>query len=147
MKRISLSNQLFLTLTLLISLSILAASCKKETNPPTTNNVQGLWIGSYQNTTTPAANFTMSIKADGTVTHEGMAASIQHFSSGTWTLTGTNFTASTTCIYGWSGNIGVKQFYTATFDPSTGTLSSGTWANIYPPAAVNSGTFILTKVK
>lgn len=147
MKRISLTNQLFLTLSVLVSLSVLLASCKKDTNPPTTNNVQGLWVGTFQNTVTPATPFSMSIKADGTVIHESMAASIQHFSSGTWTLSGTTFTASTTCIYGWSGNIGVKQTYTATFDPSTGTLTNGQWANIFPPAAINSGTYLLTKVK
>ncbi|MDI9366612.1 MAG: hypothetical protein QM541_16770 [Flavobacterium sp.] len=137
----------FITVSLTILLLFQISSCSKETPTPTTTySIQGLWSGTHQNTTTPAAQLNMSIKADGTVTYENILLGTQQFCSGTWTLTGTTFTCYTTCIYGLSSSVGVKQTFTATFNNAAGTLSSGQWVNTFPASAANSGTFSLTKV-
>lgn len=145
MKRIILSTPLLLS-ALLLALTVFIGGCKKNDASVATSSIQGLWTGTQQNATSPASAFTMSIKPDGTATYENILLGIQQFCSGTWTLSGTTFTCNTTCIYGLSYNVGVKQTFTAVFNSSTGSLTSGQWINTYPPSAPNSGTFSLTKV-
>lgn len=108
-----------------------------------TPSIQGLWIGTQQSSTT-GQPFSMSIKPDGTMTYENIVYNTQQLCVGTWTLVNSTFTCNTECIYGYF--VGVKQKFTATFDASTGILSSGTWVDTYPATATSSGTFTLTKV-
>lgn len=147
MKQIILSKPL-LTSILLLILTVFIGGCKKDSSQPAaTYSVQGLWTGTQQTASTTPTQFNMSIKADGTATYENVLLGTQQFCAGTWALNGTAFTCNTTCIYGLSYNVGVKQTFTAVFNSTTGTLSSGQWINTYPTSVVGSGTFSLMKVK
>jgi hypothetical protein len=145
MKKTIVSTSLLLS-TLLLALTVFIGSCSKDEEPPTTHAVQGLWTGTQTNASAQTSAFTMSIKADGTATYENILLGTQQFCAGTWTLNGTAFTCNTTCIYGLASNVGVKQTFTAVFNPTTGTLSSGQWVNTFPLSSATSGTFSLTKV-
>lgn len=133
-------------LVLILSTAPLINSCQKDKTPTSNYSVQGLWTGTQQSSGSAATTFAMCFKPDGTATYENTLQGTQQFCVGTWTLNGTTLTCNTTCIYGLSFNVGVKQTFTATFNPSNGTLSSGQWVNTYPPAAALSGTFSLSKV-
>lgn len=122
------------------------SGCTKDNSPATSHTVTGLWTGTQKTATSAATSFTMSIKADGTATYENILLGVQQFCAGTWTLSGTTLTCNTTCIYGLPNNVGVKQTFTATYNPSDGTLSNGQWENTYPPSAAITGTFSLTEV-
>lgn len=126
--------------------------CTKETTNPVTKtdtvfkctpSILGLWTGSQQNATSGQV-FNMSIKSDGTMTYENIAAGTQQFCSGTWTLNNGVFTCNTVCIYGISAYIGIKQRFTANYNSTTGAISSGVWANT--SINTDNGTFTLTKV-
>ncbi len=149
----------YLTLASLIVLTTLIftsqTSCKKETT--TTNviktdtlykcnpSVLGLWVGVQENALA-SQTFTVSVKTDGTMTYENIISGTQQLCTGTWTLLNGVFTFNTVCVYGVSGNVGVRQRFTATFNSSTGTLTAGQWQNTFPVSNTNSGTFILNKV-
>ena len=138
-----------LSLSLIALVTIVAlfpmSGCKKDTTPaPGPKSIEGLWIGTIANATSGPQFYSLSIKPDGKLTFDGMGGNQQHLGIGTWTLTGTTFTASVTTVYGLSSNIGVKQTLTAVFNSSTGTLSSGTWQNT--STVTDSGTFAVTKV-
>jgi hypothetical protein len=144
--------------TLAIALISTQSGCTKETIKNTTDtvvvkhtdtvlyctpSVKGLWTGAQQSASSGQA-FTVSIKADGTMTYENIISGTRQFCAGTWTLTNSILTFNTVCIYGVSANVGVAQSFTANFNSSTGLLSSGQWTNTSGPT--NSGTFTLTKV-
>jgi hypothetical protein len=153
MKKTFLSLASILVLTALIFTS--QTSCKKETTTTTviktdtlykcTPSVLGLWSGVQENAL-GSGTFNVSVKADGTMTYENIILGTQQLCTGTWTLSNGVFTFNTVCVYGASGNIGVRQRFTATFNSSTGTLTAGQWQNTFPISNTNSGTFILNKV-
>jgi hypothetical protein len=120
--------------------------CKKDTPNATTYSVKGLWTGTLQNATSGPQPYNLSIKADGTVSFEGLVSNQEHFGVGTWTLTDSTLRCDVTTLYGFDFNVGIKQTLTAIFDGSNGTLSSGKWMDTYPSTSKNSGTFSLTKV-
>lgn len=108
-------------------------------------SIRGLWVGSqYSTVSTLGQPFNVSIKADGKMTYENIVNGTQQLAVGTWTLTGNSFVGNVECIYG--DYVGVKQKLTATFNPTTGTLSSGKWENTFPLFNTDDGTFTLTKV-
>lgn len=143
LKRNTLSSILILFLVAVWA-SFLVSSCKKESVQPVTYGLPGLWSGTIADAVSGPQDYNMSIKPGGKITFEAINGGQQHFGVGTWTLNGTAFTSNVTTLYGASFNVGTKQTFTAVFDSSTGTLSSGKWANTSP--ANNSGTFSLTRV-
>ncbi|TWI78293.1 hypothetical protein IQ13_3975 [Lacibacter cauensis] len=123
--------------------SVTIASCKKDTTQ-TAKNIQGLWVGTIGNSSSSGVPYSLAIKSDGKITFEGYAGNVYHFGVGTWTLSANTFTANVTTMYGISSNVGVQQRLTATFNPSNGTLTNGTYVNVNP--ANDNGTFAVTKV-
>lgn len=148
MKKILLpSVVLFFTLFILANTQ---TSCKKEsvrnltdTVYKCTPSIKGLWIGSHQNSV-GGQPFSMSIRANGTMSYEDSVYNKHQLCIGTWTLVNSKFECNTECIYGYF--VGVKQKFTANFDPITGLLSNGQWVVTYPLSSYDSGTFTLTKV-
>jgi hypothetical protein len=139
------------SLAIVILFFTVALSCTKEsvTTTPTpcptpTYPIQGLWIGTYLSTQSPAQAaqyFSFVIKPDGTMLVESIGAAQKYYSAGTWTLTGTSFSAVYTSFSYPAGNGPFTQTATATF-VNTGNLNSGAWSN----NPTSSGTFTMTRV-
>ncbi len=105
------------------------------------NPITGTWAGTYgvtggSITDTSAYVFYIST-ANRIVTQSSPGG---EFATGTWALSGTNFTALTTGVYGTSG---LKQSITATYDSTAGTLI-GTYQNA---GTSTSGYFNLKRVE
>lgn len=135
------------TLLIICTLFFSTGCSKTETttsNPVTTTyTITGLWTGVIANATV-SQFYSLSIKNDGKLTFEGYDGSVEQFGIGTWTLSGSTFTANLVTLYGYSSNAGVRQQITATFNSSTGTLTAGKYQNT--TGASDSGTFTVTKV-
>jgi hypothetical protein len=93
--------------------------------PP--NAIVGLWIGSQlpnDGSTTVPLYYSFEIKSDGTLLVQGQGADGNtYYSVGKWSLTGTSFSA-TINVTNFS-QAGVKQTITATYNSTSGKLSSG----------------------
>lgn len=122
------------------------AQTKTDTIYMCNSSINGLWSGTIQDATSVPQPYNLSIKADGTISFEGIALNQEHFGVGTWTLTDSILTCNITTLYGLSYNVGIKQTLTAVFNNKTGILSSGKWIDIYPNTATSSGTFMVKKV-
>jgi len=110
-----------------------------------TPSINGLWIGTYSvngNASAGQQYADLIIKPDGTLIYESLGANQEHLATGTWTLSGTLLTCTSTAVYGINSNIGVAQTFTFQFNKTNGTLTSGIWSN---NSIVGSGTFSLTK--
>jgi hypothetical protein len=143
-----LRRQLLLTV-LIGSLVTGFASCTKEDDDPVEveNTIQGLWIGSYTVNGQPGLGqqyFSLVFKPDGGIIYEGKAGGQQHLNVGTYTLTGGNFVATTTCVYGLAQNIGVQQEITGEFDKATGTIRNGQWKSLNP---AGTGNFVVEEIE
>lgn len=135
-----------LTASLAMMLILPQFGCEKDSDPPKSSKIEGLWIGYYTVDGQPSVGqpyFSFIIKPDGTLINDTKGENQQHLAIGTWNLTGDSFSATTNCVYGLSVNIGIQETHTATF--KNGSFTSGTWQNV--PPRTGSGTFILTKVE
>lgn len=111
----------------------------------TQSQVQGIWVGTATNSTAITIPYFLTVKADGTCSFEGISAGNEEdFGVGTWTLSGTAFTASLTTLYGVTNNIGIIQTVTGVFDSKAVTLTSLTWKDV-SAGATDQGTFSLIK--
>jgi len=130
---------------LFLSASAILLTSSKEFRPcVTTFQMQGLWIGTYSVNGQPELGeryFSFDIKPDGTIITEGMAENVTSLATGTWTMSGKDFSASYQVIRGLSSNIGTKQKASATFDNS-GKLT-GVWSNVNTST---EGTFTLYRI-
>ncbi len=92
------------------------------------NAIVGLWIGSQNpndGSTTVPLYYSFEIKSDNTLLVQGQGADGNtYYSVGTWSLAGTAFTA-TINVTNFSQS-GVKQTITATYNSTSGKLTSGT---------------------
>jgi hypothetical protein len=89
-----------------------------------------------------ALYYSFDIRADSTIlTYSEGADGNTYFSTGTWKLTGTAFSATITSIS--AANKGTVQNLTATYNKSAGSLTSGIWQNALLDA---SGTFTLNRI-
>src|ERR1700679_1643115 len=89
--------------------------------------IQGLWVGTYASATNGTTQYELdfSIHADGTMSYHGTGSGNNvFFASGTWTLNNTNFSFSV-IVAGSGIDMGDTQSGTATYNSSTGTLTSG----------------------
>lgn len=126
-----------------------AGCTKEEDDDPVEiqHTIQGLWVGSYTVNGQPGLGqqyFSLVFKPDGGIIYEGKAGNQQHLNVGTYTLTGGNFVATTTCVYGLAQNIGVQQEITGEFDKATGTIRNGQWRSINP---AGTGNFIVEEIE
>jgi hypothetical protein len=105
------------------------------------NPIAGLWVGTLTAANEPSAGalyYSFDIRADNTILTQSEGADGSTFyNHGTWSLSGTVFSATTT-----SDLSGVIQNITAVYSDS-GRLSSGVWANKDGSA---SGTFTLNRI-
>lgn len=142
------STTMKFTLTALLAIMLIVPQfgCEKDSDPPKTSKIEGLWIGYYTVDGEPARGqqyYSLIIKPDGTLINDTKADNRQHLALGTWTLNGENFTATAQCMYGFPVNIGVQQTHTFTF--KDGKITSGTWKSIAP--ATGQGSITLSKVE
>lgn len=149
MKKLFIGFGVLFTLTIFILGS--QTSCKKETIREVSNtdtvyqcpaSIEGLWIGTHTLSGQPDQYFSLIIKPDGSLISDTKQDTQQHFATGPWNLSGTSFTGSSTCVYGYPANIGVVLEYNGIWDNAN--HITGTWNNV--PPIINSGTFTLTKV-
>jgi hypothetical protein len=109
------------------------------------NPIVGLWIGTLTANNEPEAGTlynSFDIRANGSILTRNLGADGNtYYNEGTWTLSGTTFSATTTCIT--APYQGVVENLTATYNKDDGTLSSGTWETV---GAVATGTFSLARI-
>jgi len=109
------------------------------------NPIVGLWVGTLTAVNEPQAGplyYSFDIRADSTIlTYSEGADGNTYFSTGTWKLVGTAFSATITSTS--AANKGTVQNITATYNKAGGALSSGIWQNALGNA---SGTFSLTRI-
>jgi hypothetical protein len=109
------------------------------------NSIVGLWIGTLTAINEPQAGplqYTFDIRSDSTIlTASEGADGNTYYSAGTWSLSGTAFSATITSTT--ATNKGVVQYLIAVYSQTNATLSSGIWGNALGNA---SGTFSLNRV-
>lgn len=109
----------------IFSMLFIFYSCSKTNNTPTNPNpIVGLWMGTYTGTEVAGKNlyYSFDLRADSTVLSQSLGGDGNtYYSSGTWSLSGTNFTATITAQN--FSNAGVVQNITATYSSANGTLT------------------------
>ena len=100
-------------------------SCKKDsTVTPPTYPIQGLWVGTYTNTS-GTFFFSFSIYPDGSLSYKSKAPNnVTYFADGSWTLADTTFTFNVFTINA-SGNQ-FRQTGIGIYTSTKGTLTTGT---------------------
>jgi hypothetical protein len=163
MQRILLSS---VTLLLFLVFTLTSeTSCKKEKIVETvtktdtvfkcTQNIQGLWVGTYTvgaGQPVPAGTqfyFAFSIYPGGTISYKSKgfyngSSDYITFADGTWTLNGTSFSFNVKTINSSGGDPQLTQVGTATFNISNGTLTNGTIADSQAPN--NTASWSMTRV-
>jgi hypothetical protein len=110
-----------------------------------TNAIVGLWIGTFTANNEPQAGhlyYNYDIREDGTILTFGVGADGNtYYSSGTWTLSGLNFSARYTTLN--LSQKGVIQSVTAKYDSTANLLYDGAWQN---EGTTATGTFEFSKV-
>jgi hypothetical protein len=123
-------------LLLFFTLSFLFISCSKKSDDTIKDIVYpitGFWVGTYtvDNLNQPPLYFAFSIQSDSTIIVQSQGEDGKtYYQYGTWSLSGTSFSASATTIDPEYLNSGVAETSTATFD-NKGKLTSGIWKTIY----------------
>lgn len=128
-----------------------AQETKTDTIYSCSNNIYGLWVGTFVGNGDPNSNpqyFNLIIKADGTVINETKAnhdSNSDYLNIGTWSYSGTTFTGSIKNVWGTiSTYVGDVQTITAIYSIVNGIPTlSGTYNDV---TISGSGTFSLTKV-
>ena len=109
------------------------------------NPIVGLWIGTLTANNEPLAGrlyYSFDIRSDGSILTQSLGADGNtYYNEGTWSLSGTAFSATTTCTT--VPYQGAVENLTAIYDKDHGTLSSGVWEAV---GAVAGGTFILARI-
>jgi|SRR6185312_7884177 hypothetical protein len=109
------------------------------------NPIVGLWIGTLTANNEPWAGnlyYSADIRANGSILTQSLGADGNtYYNEGTWTLSGTAFSATTTCTtVPYQGTV---EKWTAVYDKENGTLSSGAWETV---GAIATGTFSLNRI-
>ena len=109
------------------------------------NPIAGLWIGTLTANNEPLAGalyYGAAIRADGSILTQSQGADGNtYYNEGTWTLSGTTFSATITCTT--VPHQGVVENITAIYDKENGTLASGAWETV---GAIATGTFSLSRI-
>lgn len=133
------------TFLLLLSLFFVTEGCKKETinnvtNTDTVYNIdtvyqcatsaKGLWVGTYTINSLPTQSplfISLTVYPDGTIMVKTKdSGDLVYFSMGTWTLNGSNFSATFVSIVNPNNQIPVTQKITGSYSDETG-LTNVTW--------------------
>jgi hypothetical protein len=121
----------FFVLATLAVLTFQISGCKKDCPVPTTTyTVQGLWIGTYSaNGLSGASFYSFIVYPDGTlVTRSKGFDGNYYYTSGSWTLSGTDFTA-TVVSFVTPGVNPVTQSIKTTYS-NTGVMTNGIWKDV-----------------
>jgi hypothetical protein len=109
------------------------------------NPIVGLWVGTLTAINEPQAGtlyYSFDIRSNGSILTQSLGADgNSYYSEGTWTLSGTAFSATITSTT--LSNKGVVQQLTAIYNKDNGTLSSGVWGTV---GAIANGTFSLARI-
>lgn len=125
-------------------LMLTIVSCKKDS--PSNYPIAGLYLGTYtvDNLGSQGALFYSIIAyPDGSIITKGKGGDgTDLYASGTYSLTGTTFSATVNSFIKSGNGVAVTQIITATYSSSNGTLTNGTWADtVNPYGAKNAGKF------
>lgn len=123
-------------LSLFLLLNLFAfTSCEQDNDdldPNSNYQVPGLYVGTYTITQLPASGaiyYSFSLQPNGKVTTTGLGANgTTYYSAGTWTKTGNTVNCTYTTL-NFNQGPPVTQSAELTFDPTTGNLTAGTWAD------------------
>jgi hypothetical protein len=109
------------------------------------NPIVGLWVGTLTANNEPGTGnlyCSFDIRADGSILTQNLGTDGNtYYNEGSWTLSGTTFSATTTCTT--APFKGVVENYTATYNKDNGTLSAGAWETV---GAIATGTFTLARI-
>lgn len=131
--------------SLFVTVILLSFGCSKtDNNNNATKRIEGLYIGTSQNSQEGAA-YNLVIRPGGTLTFYGFARATHIFGVGTWTRSGNDFNARVETIYGPPDFVGIQQVLTAKFDPNSGELTECKYVNT--SGAAGTGTFTISKVQ
>ncbi len=129
-------KKLTLLSCLVLGLSFLTFSCKKDTSAPL-KTLDGKFVGNYKVTGDPT-NYYLSFSFYADKTLKIYDENNLMVGAGTWLLTGDVLTGE----FAYTGN--QTQFsFTSIFDTKTGIVSSGTWG--FNPNVTGLATFTMTK--
>lgn len=132
----------------LAAILLFQTSCKKDevaaTNntpcPTATYPISGLWTGTYSSNSSlgTASFYSLTIYPDGTILTKGLISPGNYgYGTGTWTLNGNTFSATTSNMAVLPGDV-ITQSMTATFS-NTGTLTNATWHDTVNRWGLQSG--------
>ena len=130
---------------LFFTLSFFFISCSKksdDTIKEVVYPITGFWVGTctVDNLNQPPLYFAFSLQSDSTIIIQGQGGDGKtYYQYGTYSLSGTSFSASATTTDPEYLNSGVVETFTAAFD-NKGKLTSGIWKTIY-----NTGKFALER--
>jgi hypothetical protein len=122
---------------LVIGFVLFFTSCKKDTPAPL-KTLDGKFLGHFQITGDPTENYmSFSFNSDNTLivyTEDNYGAG-----AGSWSLTDDTLTGE----FFYDTTPGTKFTFTATFNPKTGEIASGSWG--FKPNETGAATFTMTK--
>lgn len=138
------------TITIVALVIFAMYSCKKESTAPSTPTyqIEGLWIGNYTVDNNPDEAgiyyYSCAVYPDGSMLTNSLGADGNpYYSTGTWSLSGSNvFTATITTLI--HDGPQVTQKITANFS-NTGKMTEGVWVDITNSS--QSGKLSLERVK
>lgn len=100
-----------------------ASSCNTSKNLNSGYSIYDLWSGTEVAKSDGVRNaYSLCIYKDGTLTFQGIAAGVEHFGTGTWSLSGTLFKCKVVTKYGIRTNVGVVQDMQINYNGKKGTL-------------------------
>jgi len=114
----------------------------QKTHP---NPIVGLWVGTYKPVGGPATDsfyYSLDIQAGGSLISVAIANGVSNSSTGSWTLNGVNFAATTTEI-STSAATRTIAMLTATYDSVAGQLSG---LATFPGSGNPNATYLLNRV-
>ncbi len=122
---------------LVVGFVLFSTSCKKD-KPAPLKTLDGKFLGHFQVTGDPTENYmSFSFNSDNTLivyTEDNFGAG-----AGSWTLAGDVLTGE----FFYDSTPVTKFTFTATFNPKTGEIVSGTWG--FKPNVAGAATFTMTK--
>lgn len=133
---------LFKSMAMVVLAALTFISCKKdEAEPPASvASIEGKWAGKRgDGNQTPDYDFRFTIKSGGAIDATNAAGAVK--GSGTWSLSGTQFTAQ----YQFVAPLFTKYRIKAVYDKAIGKLINGIWG--FDDGLYDEGTWYMNKLR